>query len=310
MIKVTTQVSYENAPISVKELIDSREQARKNKDFVLSDQIRLRIEELGYLIQDSKDGYTLHVAGDSEKQVQGSYLVLFGSGEIAPSSVSIYRELFLSLGKRNIRIALITTPAGFQPNASVVYQEIKDYLISSLPDFNLEVDLVYANTNEDANTEKIVSLLDSADVIFTGPGSPTYCVRTLRDSLLLDRLIQKLESGTTLILASAATIAFSKHALPVYEIYKVGEPLHWVDGLDLYTKIWTSTSIIPHFNNKEGGKELDTSHCFIGKERFTRLRSLLSGSEKFIGIDEHTAHIIDLNKDVESTKGKGAVRSL
>ncbi len=74
----------------------------------------------------------------------------------------------------------------------------------------------------------------NADLIFMGPGSPSYAIRQLRDSLAWYYLIARHRLGAVLALASAATVAFSACALPVYEIYKVGEDLHWIEGLDFF----------------------------------------------------------------------------
>jgi hypothetical protein len=67
-----------------------------------------------------------------------------------------------------------------------------------------------------------------------------------------------------LAFASAASIAVGRYALPVYEIYKVGADLHWVDGLDLFRVFGWELAIVPHWNNREGGDDLDTSRCFMG----------------------------------------------
>ena len=310
MVKVTTQVSVNEAPEEVQKLLREREKARGDKNFAHSDILRQQIASLGYLVNDKDSGYQLLKIGDSGKKSKVAYLVLFGSGEVAPSSVDIYRQLLLTLGKRDLNISLITTPAGFQPNVAHVYQEIKDYLLSSLPDFNLTINVVFANTREDANNPDIVSQIDNADIIFTGPGSPTYAVKNLKGTVLCDRIVKKVKDGASLILASAATIAFSHFALPVYEIYKVGEDLHWLEGLDFYDSVWQRSTIIPHFNNTEGGAHLDTSHCFVGKKRFEILKSQLPANEWVLGLDEHTAYIIDLTTQKATIKGKGSARTI
>jgi cyanophycinase-like exopeptidase len=310
MVKVATAIKLADSPEIVQKLIAEREEARKNKDFARSDILRQQIAGEGYLVNDNPGGYNLYLQGDSSKQVARHYLVLFGSGEIAPSSVSIYRDLFLTFGKRDLKIALITTPAGFQPNVARVYGEIKDFLLASLPDFNLDIQIVFANTLADANNPEIVSQLDGVDIIFTGPGSPTYAAKHLRGTLLLTKIIDRVKNGVTLILASAATISFSHFALPVYEIYKVGDDLHWESGLDLYNDVWQRATIIPHFNNTEGGEGLDTSHCFVGRDRFARLHSQLPANEWILGIDEHTAYIVDLDSQKGETRGKGAIHNL
>jgi cyanophycinase-like exopeptidase len=307
MIKVFTAHNLSALPPNVQELIAERETARANHDFARSDALRNQIKALGFIINDNSTGYELLSVGDSSKSTANSYLVLFGSGEIAPSSVDIYRSLFLTLGKRDLNIALITTPAGFQPNVQHVYGEIKEFFLKTFPDFNIVVTTIYANQRSDADNQQLVDMLSPADVIFCGPGSPTYAVKNLQGTLLYKQIISKVGNGTTLILASAATLAFSRHCLPIYEIYKVGEDLHWINGLDFFDSPLT---IIPHFNNREGGNDLDTTHCYIGKDRGEKLLKLLPPGEKVIGIDEHTAYIINQKTGQTEVKGKGRVTPL
>lgn len=297
-------------PKEVKELVDKREEARKNKDFAQSDLLRDEIKKLGYLVNDKPNGTKILKIGDESLAPAKNFLLLFGSGEIAPSSVDIYRQTFLSLGKRHLKIALITTPAGFQPNVEHVYGEIRDFLIASLPDFNLTVELIFANTAGDAMKSEIVEQLSGSDVIFMGPGSPTYAIKNLNGTPLIAKMLELVKGGSTLILASAATIACSRFALPVYEIFKVGEKLHWENGLNIYKEIWQELTILPHFNNREGGADLDTSYCYVGQGRGERLLSMLPSKTKVLGIDEHTALIIDLTNQKESVRGKGAITPL
>ena len=46
-------------PENIKKLADERLDARKNKDWALSDKLRDEIQSLGYQIKDSKDGYEI-----------------------------------------------------------------------------------------------------------------------------------------------------------------------------------------------------------------------------------------------------------
>lgn len=297
-------------PTQVMALFEQREEVRKNKDFAQSDLLRDEIKKLGYLVNDKPTGTKILKIGDEGVSPARNFLLLFGSGEIAPSSVDIYRQTFLALNKRHLKISLISIPAGFQPNVEHVYGEIKDFLLSSFPDFNLTVNIVFANTAGDAMKSEIVEQLDGSDIIFMGPGSPTYGVKNLNGTPLLAKIIELVKQGSTLVLSSAATIACSRFALPVYEIFKVGEKLHWDNGLNLYKEIWQEITVIPHFNNKEGGADLDTSHCFVGQGRAERLLSMLPSKTKVLGIDEHTALIIDLTNQKESVRGKGIITTL
>jgi hypothetical protein len=95
--------------------------------------------------------------------------------------------------------------------------------------------------------------------------------------------------------------------LPVYEIYKVGEDLAWKAGLNLLGPFGRNVAIVPHWNNREGGEELDTSHSFMGHERFEHLLGLLPSDVDVVGIDEHTALMLDFAAGLAVVFGRGGV---
>jgi hypothetical protein len=140
-----------------------------------------------------------------------------------------------------------------------------------------------------------------------GPGSPSYTVRQLRDSLTWHAVLARHRLGYPLVLASAATIAVGDFTLPVYEIYKVGEDLHWKRGLNLFSPHGASVAFVPHWDNNDGGADLDTSRCFMGKSRFEELRALLAPDTTVIGIDERTALILDFTSDEARVMGAGGI---
>ncbi len=135
-------------------------------------------------------------------------------------------------------------------------------------------------------------------------------IRQLQDSQLLAALRTRHRQGTALVFSSAAALAVSAHALPIYEIFKAGADLHWLSGLDILGPFGYHLTIVPHWNNKEGGAELDTSHCFMGSERFERLQALLPPQETILGIDEYTACILDLAAGEGQVLGKGSLTLL
>ena len=112
------------------------------------------------------------------------------------------------------------------------------------------------------------------------------------------------------MLASAAVIAAGVEALPVYEIYKAGEDLHWVPGLDLFSPYGLRLIFVSHWNNTEGGAELDTSRCYMGQARFEQLLTMLPSDINVVGIDEHTALVIDIAEENCRVMGKGKVTLL
>jgi hypothetical protein len=227
---------------------------------------------------------------------QPGLVVLLSSGETSSSGRRIYDWLFRRLSAP-IRVAVLETPAGFQPNSARVAEKIANFLRQHLRNYDPQVTVVPARkrgTPFSPDDPSIVAPLLQADAIFLGPGSPTYAVRQLQDSLTWQTLLARHRLGAAIILASAATIAAGAQALPVYEIYKVGDELHWYPGLDFFGAYGLSLVLVSHWDNTEGGAELDTSRGFAGEDRFKQLRALLPPDSQVVGIDEHTALVIDL----------------
>ena len=129
----------------------------------------------------------------------------------------------------------------------------------------------------------------------------------MKDTLAWDIIRARHRLGATLVFASAATISVGAWVLPVYEIYKVGEDVHTKDGLNLFSDFGLNLSFIPHWNNAEGGIDLDTSRCFVGKERFDQWRNLLPIESVIVGLDEHTGIIIDCENKACEVNGVGSI---
>ena len=77
---------------------------------------------------------------------------------------------------------------------------------------------------------RALARLRTADLVFSGPGSPTYALSTWRGSAVHEALADKLAQRGVVVFASAAALTVGRYSLPVYEIYKVGQPIHWLDG--------------------------------------------------------------------------------
>lgn len=251
-------------------------------------------------------------ASNGKATVKPGPIAIFGSGEAASSSRKVHDRLLTQLTDP-VHVAIIETPAGFQPNVDVVTAKIREYLTHHLQNFKPEVSTVSARrvgSAYDPNDPATAAPLESANYIVAGPGSPTYAIRHLRDTTTWRTLTRRHAEGATLALASASAIALGAYALPVYEIFKVGDDLTWVPGLNLFGLYGMELAIIPHWNNHEGGKDLDTSRCFMGVERFETLRTLLPPSTTIIGIDEHTSCVIDLARGQCDVMGVGSVSVL
>lgn len=236
-------------------------------------------------------------------------IVLFGSGEISPTGRAIHRRILGQLSGK-AKVAILETPAGFQPNTHLVAKEIAGMFETSLNEFVESVTVIPARkkgTFYSPDNPRILEPLAVCDYIFIGPGSPTYAVKQLRNSLALAKTLNRFRMGAVICLSSAGALAAGEYTLPVYEIYKAGADLFWERGLDIFKNTHLSLTVITHWNNREGGKTLDTGFCFMGKDRFGHLQKLLPQSTAFLGIDEQTAAILDFSNHVFYIEGTGNV---
>ena len=236
-------------------------------------------------------------------------VILFGSGETSASGRRVFDWLFARLGPP-IRVAVLETPAGFKPNSAYVAEEVAAFIRQRLVNYNPQVTVVPARrrgTPFSPDDPAIVAPLLLANAVFLGPGSPTYAARQLQGSLAWNTLLARHRLGAAIVLASAATIAASVHTLPVYEIYKAGADLHWQAGLDFFGPYGLSLVFVSHWNNRDGGANLDTSHGFMGQARFASLLALLPAPATVVGIDEHTALLLDLEARTCRVMGRGGV---
>ena len=236
-------------------------------------------------------------------------IAFLGSGETSLAGGRIFESLAREIDEP-LRIALIETPAGFELNSAQVVGRVGDFMKSRLQNYKPVVDVIPArkkNSHFSPDDLEIVKPLLYANLIFMGPGSPTYAIRHLKDTLAWDVIRARHRLGATLLFASAATISIGAHALPVYEIYKVGQDVHVVDGLNLFADFGLHVSFIPHWNNADGGADLDTSRCFIGMERFYEWCGLVPIENEIVGLDEHTGLVIDFEDGLCEVSGVSSV---
>jgi len=236
-------------------------------------------------------------------------IAFLGSGETSLAGGRIFEALAKKINGP-LRIALMETPAGFELNSAQVVGKVGEFMKTRLQNYKPVVDVIPArkkNSDFSPDDPEILKPLLYANMIFLGPGSPTYAIRQLRDTLAWDIIRARHRLGATLIFASAATISIGAHALPVYEIYKVGQDVHVVDGLNLFANFGLHLSFIPHWNNAEGGVDLDTSRCFVGMDRFNEWCDLVPDENITLGLDEHTGIIMDFETGMCEISGVSSV---
>lgn len=243
---------------------------------------------------------------------QHGLVILVGSGERQPSGRKMFNWLFEQVAVPP-RVAILETPAGFEPNSKDVAGQVGEFLEARLQNFSPQVSVIPARkrgTSFSPDDPALLRPISQANVLYMGAGSPTYAVRQLKQTLAWQMLTARHRLGAALVLASASTIAASQYTLPVYEIYKVGEELHWKEGLDFFGAYGLSLSILPHWNNTDGGSALDTSRCYMGQARFEQLLSLLPRGQTIVGLDEHTSLVMDLKLAQCQVIGQGHVTIL
>ncbi|MEV4396235.1 hypothetical protein [Nonomuraea sp. NPDC049607] len=216
-------------------------------------------------------------------------LVLMGSGETSPTMVEVHRTVARGL-RAGARAVLLDTPYAFQENAADISARARRYFARSV---GLEVEVAAGVTG--------------ADWVFSGPGSPTYALDRWAASGVAGDLRARVRArqGVT-VLASAAACTAGLATVPVYEIYKVGAEPHWREGVDLLAPLGLRAVLIPHFDNAEGGTH-DTRYCYLGERRLSRMERELPPETAVLGLDEHTALIIDLESEAVEVAGRGGL---
>jgi len=235
-----------------------------------------------------------------------SLLVVMGSGETAPTMVKLHRQIFESTAGDGPSVLLDTT-FGFQLNADDLAERTLGYFADSVG-ATVEVARWRRADAPVAEQERALALLNDASWAFAGPGSPTYALRQWAGTAVPEALLDVVRRGGTLVVGSAAACTIGTHAVPVYEIYKVGEEPRWVPGLDLFGRLTgIEAALVPHFDNNEGGTAYDSRFCYLGEPRLVALEAELPEEIGVLGIDEHTALVVDLDARVARVAGNGRV---
>ncbi|MDO9484832.1 MAG: hypothetical protein Q7K25_02075 [Actinomycetota bacterium] len=231
-------------------------------------------------------------------------LVIMGSGENAPGMVKLHRALFQAVDDGSKM--MLDTPFGFQVNADDLASKYQQYFEESVGQA-IEIGKWRRNDDPVLERERTLALINRSDWVFAGPGSPSYALHHWRDTPIPGALEQVLARNGTLVIGSAAAATIGSHAIPVYEIYKVGLDPYWLDGLNLLgAATGIQAVVVPHFDNREGGRH-DTSCCYIGLARLKSLEALLPAGVGVMGVDEHTAVVLDLVSNDVSIHGPGGL---
>jgi len=253
-------------------------------------------------------------------------LAIMGSGEVAPTMAKVHRALFERLAAGGaagpgesgpgapraggpIPAAILDTPYGFQENADELSSRTLEFFAISV---GRPVAVAsYRSREVDALTlATAVARIREARYVMAGPGSPSYALRQWAGGPIPDTLAARLAAGGPggiLTMASAAALTVGVVTIPVYEVYKVGEEPRWLEGLDLLgPATGLRAAVVPHYDNAEGGTH-DTRFCYMGERRLRILEAALPAGAFVLGVDSHTALLLDLEAGTAEITGLGGV---
>jgi hypothetical protein len=233
-----------------------------------------------------------------------SRISLMGSGETGPSMVKVHRTLIESLPEEPRPVAIHTT-YGFQENAHELTAKAKAYFRESLGLTLRVASLRRAAGATALERARFRAALSEGNYLFAGPGSPSYALGNLRAVDAGRILRDQLARPVIVSFASAAAVTLGRFAIPVYEIYKVGQDPIWLEGLDLLSAFGIMAAVVPHWDNHEGATH-DTSCCYIGARRLRILEEQLPEEAIVLGIDEHTCAVLGADGSYE-VLGRGGL---
>ncbi len=231
-------------------------------------------------------------------------LTIMGSGETAPTMVKLHRQVLDRLGEGDHRAVFLDTPFGFQENAPELCQRTVEYFRQSV---GHAIEIAGLTTVSELNTmqlEAALADLRRAELLFAGPGSPTYALRQWAGTPVAAILRDRLSQAGAVTFASAAALTLGLRTVPVYEIYKSGADPFWLEGLDVLAAIDLPVAVIPHYDNAEGGHH-DTRFCYLGERRLAQLEQELPDGAFVLGVDEHTGVLMDLQAETVTVWGRG-----
>ena len=233
-------------------------------------------------------------------------IILIGAGELM-STMSPQHRAVLGRLQGPPRPVFLDTTAGFETNVETIDAKAVEYY-----EHHLQTELRiarYRHRDKATPTEVAAAIAEirASNLIFAGPGSPTYAIKQWRETPIWDALIQQWEAGVDLLFASAASITLGRYALPVYEIYKAGADPFWAEGLDLLGRLGLNLAVIPHYNDNSGGENYDSRFCYMGARRFDLLQESLPPDVSILGIDAYTSVTFDAASPEATVSGQGGI---
>src|SRR5579859_1257336 len=231
-------------------------------------------------------------------------LTILGSGELSDSMAEAHRNIMARLNAP-VQPVFIDTPAGFELNIDQIDQKAVSYFKRN---FGLDLAVArYRSQSDSPDTiAAAINAIRRANYLFAGPGSPSYAVRTWRDSQVWQAVLSRWREGAALVFSSGAAVALGQTTIQVYEIYKCGQEVNWIDGLNVLGEIGLRASLVRHWNNNSGNP-YDTRFCFMGAPRVAAVEAALPPDMMIIGVDEYAGITVQAASGQADVFGAGTV---
>ena len=233
-------------------------------------------------------------------------ITLIGAGELMSAMSALHRAALRRLGEPPRPVFLDTT-AGFETNVDAIVEKAIEYYAHHLQTTLRVARFRHRDKATASEVAAAVAEVKAANLIFAGPGSPSYATRQWQASPVWEAVESQFLAGADILFASAASIALGRYTLPVYEIYKAGEDPFWIEGLNLLGHLGLDLAVIPHYDDNSGGENYDSRFCYMGAERFDLLQERLPSDVSILGIDAYTAVCFDPSMGEATISGQGGV---
>ena len=132
------------------------------------------------------------------------YLALVGGDEFQTGCQDLDRSILASTNCKMPTVLILPTAAAHQNPSKAVSNGV-EYFSKLGADANPLMVL----DSEQANQESLVSLVESAQVVYITGGDPKYLIKVLQNSLLLERLIYLNKHGMSIIGSSAGAMVMA-----------------------------------------------------------------------------------------------------
>ena len=228
-----------------------------------------------------------------------------GSGETAPTMAKVHRQLLGRLGRPPVPAVLLDTPYGFQENADEITARALEYFRDNVG-YPMTLAPFRSQAGGSARAGDGGGPRPRGALPVRGARQPELRAAQWRGTEVPSIVADKLRHGGIVTFASAAALTLGSHTRAGVRDLQGGRAARWLAGLDLLSVHGLPVAVIPHYDNAEGGTH-DTRFCYLGERRLAVLESMLPAGHFVLGVDSHTALVLDFVEATATVMGLGTV---